>query len=514
MKKNITQLTLLAFVATMFVFSISNFGCKKKSDDTIDPIVTSTFLRLRALQIETEVPHQVNVIFQVRDKDDIGVEGLTTDKFKFSEDGSYIGSEASATIAPFGNIPVEIKTVLLLDMSISVQNNIDQIKTAAKSLVDKKADYQQISVYSFSGAVTKIIDFSGDKNAIKTAIDNIPLGNSSTNLYGAVIQCAALWTDSYTISKIDAGNLIIFTDGDDTQGSSTLVAAQSAVEFKDVYALGLGNELNVNTLSSLGRYYNASDISKLGEVFLKIQSDIEKTAKSVYYLYYQSPKRGSNEHTLNVSMVTNENTDSDASFTQKFNSSTFVDETGTPPTKPALQTPANNATNQTLGTNLTWQPSTDPDGDPVKYDVYFGTSSSPAKIAGDITATSYTPTVVGNTSYYWKVVVKDNHYNNVTSDIYKFTTGNYVAVTATTNAATNVTGTTATLNGTINANGTTATITFEYGTTESYGQTATATPATVTGNTATSVSANLTGLISGKKYFYLHQKHWDHIIYR
>ena len=82
------------------------------------------------------------------------------------------------------------------------------------------------------------------------------------------------------------------------------------------------------------------------------------------------------------------------------------------------------------------------------------------------------------------------------------TTGAAVAPTATTNAASSVTAAGATLNGSINANGTSTTVTFEYGTSNSYGTSVSATPATVTGSSATSVSYSLTGLTAGTTYHY------------
>ena len=58
------------------------------------------------------------------------------------------------------------------------------------------------------------------------------------------------------------------------------------------------------------------------------------------------------------------------------------------------------------------------------------------------------------------------------------------------------------LNGIINAYGLSTTVTFEYGTTTSYGSTVTATQSPVTGNTDTNVSAEITGLTSGTTYLY------------
>ncbi|HLP20349.1 MAG TPA: T9SS type A sorting domain-containing protein, partial [Chitinophagales bacterium] len=74
--------------------------------------------------------------------------------------------------------------------------------------------------------------------------------------------------------------------------------------------------------------------------------------------------------------------------------------------------------------------------------------------------------------------------------------------TVVTTPATNVASTTATLNGTVNANGNSTAVTFEYGTTTAYGQTATATPSTVTGSTTTNVSANISGLVANTLYHF------------
>jgi hypothetical protein len=71
-----------------------------------------------------------------------------------------------------------------------------------------------------------------------------------------------------------------------------------------------------------------------------------------------------------------------------------------------------------------------------------------------------------------------------------------------TNAATSIGNTTATLNGTVTANNSTTTVSFNWGTTVSYGNTIAATPGTVTGNSATNVSANLTGLIINTTYHF------------
>ncbi len=74
--------------------------------------------------------------------------------------------------------------------------------------------------------------------------------------------------------------------------------------------------------------------------------------------------------------------------------------------------------------------------------------------------------------------------------------------TATTLAASTVTETSAILNGTVNANGYETTVTFEYGTTNTYGNVINFASNPVTGSTETNVSASLSSLLAGETYHY------------
>lgn len=74
---------------------------------------------------------------------------------------------------------------------------------------------------------------------------------------------------------------------------------------------------------------------------------------------------------------------------------------------PSNPSPSNGSIAVLVNTNLSWTCS-DPNGDPLTYDVYFGTSSPPPKIASNITASTYDPgTMNMGTLYYWKIVAWD-----------------------------------------------------------------------------------------------------------
>lgn len=105
-----------------------------------------------------------------------------------------------------------------------------------------------------------------------------------------------------------------------------------------------------------------------------------------------------------------------------------------------LTAPVDAATGIALDAALTWEAVTDPDGDNVVYDVYFGTDATPATtLSADQSAVSYTPTLAANTTYYWKVVAKDDNGGSSESAVWSFTTLNndpgVVALTAPVNEA-------------------------------------------------------------------------------
>ena len=94
-----------------------------------------------------------------------------------------------------------------------------------------------------------------------------------------------------------------------------------------------------------------------------------------------------------------------------------------PPYPPSNPYPSNNTTDIPLTANLSWNGSDPNEWDTVTYDVYFGTSSSPAKVVNNQSVTIYNPgTMSYSTKYYWKIVSWDNHVASTTGPVWDFTT--------------------------------------------------------------------------------------------
>ena len=130
----------------------------------------------------------------------------------------------------------------------------------------------------------------------------------------------------------------------------------------------------------------------------------------------------------------------------------------------------------------------------------YGQESTGSFIAGD-TSTNVSIGITGLTNgvtYHYRVRAGNSIGLAYGNDM-EFT---FNAPTAETLEATDLTSTTATLNGIVNANFFLTNVTFEYGTTTSYGQEATPEQGPVTGNKGTNVSAALTGMKCGIKYHF------------
>lgn len=91
-------------------------------------------------------------------------------------------------------------------------------------------------------------------------------------------------------------------------------------------------------------------------------------------------------------------------------------------TEPALVAPLNAATVHITGTtiDLKWT-STNESGDPVKADVYFGTSDDPDLYKANHNALILNVPVVLGQTYYWYVVMKDANGIPTTSPVWHFT---------------------------------------------------------------------------------------------
>ena len=303
--KNLTiKTSLIISVITLLIVA---WGCKKGSDNCYN-------LKSYSTGVDAST-RKVKMLFQVLDEAQNGVANLKNTDFDVFENGQPISIEATASFDP-QQIPFSIRTIMLFDISSSVQGNIEQIKAAGNLLIDKKLANQKIAIYVFDKNTRLLQNFTTDATVLKNTINSIPSTNleSSTNLYGAVIDICKNITTHYGIDSIVDGNILMFTDGrHNADPSLTIDMARTAVQKANanIFVAALKSpDLDANSLNSIvgasknGKYFLADDITKLGDVFTSVQKRITDLANSLYFLTYKSPitNPASRDNTLKVAV--------------------------------------------------------------------------------------------------------------------------------------------------------------------------------------------------------------------
>ncbi len=181
----------------------------------------------------------------------------------------------------------------------------------------------------------------------------------------------------------------------------------------------------------------------------------------------------------------------------------------TPPNAPTVVTGVATSITQTSATlNATVNPN---GGEVTECEFEYGTTTSYGKTAScaslpgaGSSAVSVSASLTGlaaNTTYHFRISATNAGGTSKGADETLTTPPN--APTVVTGAATSITQTSATLNATVNPNGGEVTeCEFEYGTTTSYGKTASCASLPGAGSSAVSVSASLTGLAANTTYHF------------
>jgi len=103
----------------------------------------------------------------------------------------------------------------------------------------------------------------------------------------------------------------------------------------------------------------------------------------------------------------------------------FATSISNPPRAPAGPSPADGAEEQSILTELSWTGGDPDQGDAVVYDVYLGPSETPPLAKESVAETTYKPPriLAPLTTYYWKIVARDNNGLETEGGVWSFTTG-------------------------------------------------------------------------------------------
>lgn len=270
-------------------------------------------LQVNLVEAAHRKPSNVAVYFSVDTRQGEPVPGLLASDFEIYEDGQLVSIDESRQTIVNPEVAAAHYTLLLVDMSGSVSESeqVPMIAEAARAFTSKLEGHQKVGVYAFDGSkqIHRVTPFvrSGRAEQGVSRLERFQAKDPSTNLHGALIEAGkelnrALAKDP---APLKFGTLVVFTDGTDRAARVTLADAVEALDASqsDVFAIGVGNEIDEGTLSRVGRsgYVLVQDASAITAAFEVISERVLSFTQRYYLLSYCSPARaGSHQVTISA----------------------------------------------------------------------------------------------------------------------------------------------------------------------------------------------------------------------
>ncbi|MCS6873811.1 MAG: VWA domain-containing protein [Pyrinomonadaceae bacterium] len=127
------------------------------------------------------------------------------------EDFEIFEDDKPQKIEYFANVEQPFSVILLLDVSPSTSNKIEEIKQAAVNFINYLRSEDRVMIVAFDKEIRVLSQLTSDRSKLYRAIMKADLEESGTSLYEAV---------SFAISKISEFEgrkaIVLFTDGVDT----------------------------------------------------------------------------------------------------------------------------------------------------------------------------------------------------------------------------------------------------------------------------------------------------------
>ena len=186
---------------------------------------------------------------------------------------------------------------------------------------------QTIAITTFDSSIINRTGFTSDVDQLLTAIEGIRKGGAQTNLYGAMLDGLANWTDSATPNYINHGAMILLTANDDSRGLGTLEQVQQAALTKDVFVIPVGEHVNQEIFSTVvaeNRIFPIANHTQLVNAFGQIEGSIKNAADGFYQHSYVTNARSSS-HIFNLSLRDNQYTGNEHKIEGDFSALEFSD---------------------------------------------------------------------------------------------------------------------------------------------------------------------------------------------
>ena len=245
--------------------------------------------RIEITGIDTSQPPLVRITANVYDEIGQPVTDLGAEAFNFG--GELAETAELVSVENITNDDLPIGIVLAIDVSNSMSGSpITQAQAAARLFIQNIGENDPVAIVTFSNRARLVQDFTTDRDALLSAIDNIPFGGQ-TALYdgslAAVLQAVN--------SPVSRRAMILLSDGAESDGLGGILSDSprgdairtARVQGVPVYTIGQGFGVDRTYLQELAiqtnaRYYESPSPTQLSEIY----AEIARILRSQYILTY------------------------------------------------------------------------------------------------------------------------------------------------------------------------------------------------------------------------------------
>jgi tight adherence protein B len=216
---------------------------------------------------------------------------LTTNNVNVTENGAPVAQPslvpaAKASKKTFG-------AVLLLDTSYSMKGQpLNAAIAAEKAFVAQRNPNEQVGLIDFNRATNVKQKLTTSQTELDQALASVPPVATGTHIYDAVAQAEAMLKDA----NINAGSIVVLSDGADTGSTKTLAQVKSAARAENIqiYTIGLKDATykpgTLQALAGNGQYAQANT-----QALEPLFQNLSQQLSNEYLLQYKS-LAGPNKH--------------------------------------------------------------------------------------------------------------------------------------------------------------------------------------------------------------------------
>jgi tight adherence protein B len=209
------------------------------------------------------------------------------------------------SVVPVGGADAkDFGVVLVIDTSISMRGKpLDNALAAARAFVAQRQPSQQVGILTFNGSSNVLLPLTADQPEIDAALAKRPALNQGTHIYDAVRAAISM----LQTNRIDAGSIVVLSDGADTGSTATREGVTSAARLAHVRIFTVGLRSRFFEKAPLvrlaaegrGRYAEARSAADLTGIYRSLGSELA----SEYLIRYRSLAGPGKRITVRVSVA-------------------------------------------------------------------------------------------------------------------------------------------------------------------------------------------------------------------